>query len=347
MPSRPRRSLFLLLASLALLAAGCGGSGEGSGQAASGGGGQTVVIYSGRSEELIKPLLEQFTRATGIKAETRYGGSAELAAQLLEEGQATKADVFLSQDAGALGALAKQGRLTQLPPGLVAKVPERYRSDEGNWVGVSGRARVIVYNPEKVPEAQVPDSVFALTDPKWKGRVAVPPTNASFQAFVTAMRLTAGEERTRQWLKDLKANGLKTYESNSLVLKAVDDGEVDLGLINHYYLYEEQAETGKPLTARNAFLGNGDPGALVNVAGVGILEGADHGDAARRFVEYLLGPDAQRYFKDKTYEYPLIEGVQPHADLPELSTIEGPKIDLSDLASLQDTLKLLNEVGLT
>jgi iron(III) transport system substrate-binding protein len=333
-----RRALATACAAL-LTATACGGGGTGSG-------GDALVIYSGRGENLVKPLLEMFEK-TGTKIEVRYGGSAELAAQILEEGDNRRADVFLSQDAGALGALAKEGVLDAVPQAELAKVDEKYRADDGTWVGVTGRARVVVYNPDKVKEADLPDSVFGFADPKWAGRIAIPPTNGSFQAFVTAMRVTAGEQKAKDWLTAMKKNA-KVYENNIQIRDAVDRGEIDLGLVNHYYLYEKIAEVGaENVKAKHYFFGNGDIGALVNVSGVGIVKGTDRRAEAEKFVSYMLGQEAQRFYSDHTKEYPLVDGVAPPQGLPPLDSIEGPDVDLSDLASLKETLDLLAEVGLT
>ena len=333
-----RRTLAAL--GVAILAATACSDGAGSG------GGDTLVVYSGRAENLIKPLLEKF-EATGTKVEVRYGGSAELAAQILEEGGNRKADVFLSQDAGALGALAKEGVLDAIPQADLDQVDARYRSPDGSWVGVSGRARVFVYDPRVLQETDLPKSVFDLVDPKWEGKVGIPPTNASFQAFVTAMRVGHGEAKTKDWLTGIKKNA-KVYENNIQIRDAVDNGELVAGLVNHYYLYEKIAEVGADkVHAKHHFFSDGDPGALVNVSGVGIVKGTSRRAAAERFVSYMLGEEAQRYYSDETKEYPLTAGVQPQAGLPPLDSIEGPDIDLSDLASLKETLDLLAEVGLT
>ena len=334
---------LVLAVSLSLLATACGGSDGDSGDD-----GDTLTVYSGRNENLVKPLLEQFEKASGIDVSVKYGGSAELAAQLLEEGDKTPADVFLSQDAGALGALQDADLLEALPQPQLDRVPAEFRSKTGRWLGVSGRARVLVYNSDQVQPAQLPKSVFDLTGPAYKGKVGLAPTNASFQSFVTGMRVTEGEERTKQFLTALKANDPKTYEGNALVVDAVDKGEVAFGLVNHYYVYEKADEAGgiDKVKAKNHFFPNGDPGALVNVAGVGVLKGkAD--DRTSAFVEYLISAEAQKYFAEETHEYPLIAGVPAQAGLPPLAGIENPEIDLSELDTLDATLKLLDEVGLT
>jgi len=307
-----------------------------------------LVIYSGRQENLVGDLIEGFEKDSGIKVSVRYGNTAQLAAQLMEEGERTKADVYLSQDGGALGALAKAKMLTTLPQPVLEKVPAQYRAKDGTWVGTSGRARVIVYDPKQVPEADVPDSVFELTDPKWKGKVGIAPSNASFESFVTAIRVLKGDEVAKKWLKDMKANDVETYDNNIAILNATKKGVLKLGLINHYYWYEQVAEEGKDkVPARLKFLPGGDPGALVNVAGVGILDGSDHADEARKFAEYLLSEKGQKYFADRTKEYPLVAGVPTAKDLPALDTLQNPDIDLSDLDTLEQTLTMIEDAGLT
>ncbi len=306
-----------------------------------------ITVYSGRSEAQVKPLLEQFTDETGLKVSVRYGASAELAAQIAEEGASSRADLFWSQDAGALGAVDRQGLLAPAPAEAAASVDPRFKARDGTWVGVTGRARVVVYNSAKVPAAELPASVFALTDPKWKGRVGIAPTNGSFQAFVTAMRLQVGDGRTREWLRGLKANEPKIYESNDLIVRATNDGQVDLGLVNHYYLFQLGAEIGMDkLVARNHFTGGGDPGALINVAGVAILKSSKAQADAGRLVQFLLSPPAQRHFAEQNFEYPLLPGVPALPALTPLDQIQSPNIDLSQLDKLEESLNLLREVGL-
>jgi iron(III) transport system substrate-binding protein len=332
-----------VLGVFALALAGCGGGDD------SGSGDGKLTIYSGREEELVAPLIEQFEQASGVDAEVRYADSAELAATIAEEGENSPADVFFAQDPGSLGAVEEEELLAELPDDVLERVDERFRDPDGRWVGTSGRVRVLAYNTEELSEDEVPDSVFELTDPRWKGKIGFPPTNASFQAFVTAMRLTAGEERTREWLEAIKANEPKLYEKNTPVVEAVAAGEIELGLVNHYYLYLVKEEDPDAPVA-NHFPAGDDPGALVSVAGAAILESSDDEDEAREFVDYLLSEEGQRFYVDEAEEaeYPLIEGVEPKEGLPPLESIQGPDVELSQFGEeLEKTLQLLNEVGFT
>ena len=305
------------------------------------------TLYSGRNETLVGPLLEQYAAETGVAVDTRFGGTGELAATLLEEGENTPASAFLAQDAGALGLLADAGRFQQLPDEILEMVDPRFRDPEGRWVGVTGRARVLAYNTDAVAEDELPASVRDLTDPAWAGRIGWAPENASFQAFVTAFRLLEGDDAAREWLEAMIANGTVNFgDSNTAIVQAVGAGEIDAGLVNHYYAYVVGREEGEGFPVANHFFAEGDPGSLINVAGIGILEGAENADAALAFTEYLLSPAAQEYFATETFEYPLAEGVEASEGLVPLSEVGHPEIDLGDLADLRGTLDLLAEVGL-
>ena len=312
-------------------------------------GGDELVVYSGRNENLVRPILERFTKDTGIDIKVRYGDTAELAATILEEGDNTKADVFFSQDAGALAALDNQGRLAELPEGVTDPVDTRFKDPERAWVGVTGRVRVMGYNTGKLQPADLPDSVFDLTDPKWKDRVGFPPSNASFIAFVSALTEQVGRDRTKQWLEAMKANGAKRFDNNILTLEAVSNGEIDLGLVNHYYLYQEFKQKGRDVPLANFYPGQrGGEGTFVNVAGVGMLKGTKRTADAQKFVEYLLGRTAQEYFRNETSEYPLAAGVEALPELPKLADLKTIDAPLTQLGKdLEASLNLLKEVGLT
>ena len=301
---------------------------------------ESITIYSGRSETLITELLDTFTQETGITVNVRYGDSAELAAQILEEGSNVQADVFFSQDAGALGALAKQGLTKSLPKDITDLIDDSYKSKDSQWVGVSGRARVLVVNPEKVTES--PKSYKDLMDPSWKGRIGIAPTNASFQAFITAIRVTEGEQAAEEFLIAMKENAV-LFEKNGLIMQAVEEGVVDAGLVNHYYWFELESEKGiGTMKSKIVWFEDQDAGNLINVAGVAVL--SDNA-SANVFAKWLLGETAQNYFVQNTWEYSLT-GVPEAAGLKPFSEIRSPKIDLSDLDSLAETLELIRKAGL-
>lgn len=307
---------------------------------------QQLVVYSGRSEQLVGPLFEKFTEETGIRIVARYGDTAQLAALILEEGRRTPADVFFAQDAGALGALTAANRLQVLPDYLLEPVDPRLRSKEGYWVGTSGRARVIAYNTRHVPEDSLPMNIWDLTDETWRGRIGWAPTNGSFQAFVTALRVLEGDARAEQWLRAIMANRPRVYPNNRAIVDAVGRGEVHVGLVNHYYLFQFLAQHGEQFGARNHYT-TGDAGAIINIAGIGVLDGTNKKDAALRFVEFLLSEEAQQYFTDNNYEYPVLSAgnVRTNDLLLPLADIDTPDIDLTNLHDLQGTLELMQKVG--
>ena len=306
----------------------------------------TLTVYSGREEELVADLLERFESDSGIHLDVRYEVSAELAATILEEGESSPADVFFSQDAGSLGAVAADDLFTDIDEEILERVDDRFRSPDGLWVGTSGRARVAAYNTDLVKESELPDSIVDFTDPQWKGRIGFAPTNSSFQAFVAAMLELEGEDATREFLEGLTANEPKLYEDNSSTVRGIAAEEVAVGFVNHYYIYEVAAEDGDIPVANHFFTG-GDPGALVNAAGVGVLASSDGPDAAQEFVDYLTGEEGQTYFAEDTFEYPVTPGLEPSVELVPLDEIESPDVDLSDLgATIEPALELLAEVGL-
>lgn len=336
-PRRVVTAIAAVATPFALVACSSGGSDDSSDE--------SLVVYSGRDEELVAPLIEQFEDSSGIDVEVRYADTPAMAAQLLEEGEGTDADVFLSQDAGALGALAAEGMFIELPADVTDAVPEKYTSKDGTWVALTGRARVIAYDSERLSEDDVPADVSALTSEEWKGRFGIVPDNASFQAFVTAMRVTEGEDAAREWLEGIEANDPQIFSKNGELLEAVNSGAVEVGLINHYYWASSETD----LDEMRAQLKFGEPGtvsALVNVTGAGILTGAADSDAAQEFVEFLVSDEAQEYFLTETAEYPLVEGMDAPPGVPELNDLGGPDIDLAELASLEETVDLITSVGL-
>lgn len=305
-----------------------------------------LVIYSGRNENLVGPLIERFRNETGVDVQVRYGETAEMAATILEEGDNSPADVFFGQDAGALGALAQEGRLSTLPDDLMAQVDPRFRSKDGQWVGTSGRARVLVYNTEQVQNEELPQDIWGLTDPTWKGNIGWAPSNGSFQAFVTALRVVEGDAKAEEWLAGMINNDAKVYANNDAIVAAVASGEIASGLVNHYYMYRYQAEHGGDAPIANHYFPAGGAGSLLNVAGGGVLSTSQHKDTATQFIAFLLSTEAQQYFAGETDEYPLAgENIQTNPSVKPLSEIAVPDIDLSNLNDLQGTLELLQRVG--
>ncbi len=309
---------------------------------------RTLVVYSGRSEDLVGPIIEKFEEQSGITVKVRYANSIEMAAQLLEEGDRTPAQVFLSQEAGALGALRDADLLTSLPEAVTGAVDPHYNASDDSWVALTGRARVLIYDSEKLSADQVPADVHELTQPEWSGRVGFAPTNASFQSFVTAMRVLEGDAAAEEWLNAMIANGAQTFPSNGPILEAVNTGALDVGLLNHYYWVVAAQEAGGP-DAMRAQLKFGEPGtisALVNVTGAGILTGSEDSAEALEFVEFLVSEQAQAFFVEETGEYSLLPDAPSPADVPTLEELQGPDIDYSELADLEGTIALLQKVGL-
>lgn len=304
----------------------------------------SLTIYSGRSQEFIEPFFTAFTEATGIELDVRYGDSAALAAQILEEGNNSPADLFLSQDAGALGAVAGAKLLALLDQSLLERVASNYRAPSKDWVAITGRARVLAYAPDRV--ASLPSSIDELISENWKGRLAIAPTNSSFQAFITAMIQTRGEAATESWLRALQNNSPKLYEKNSLIVQAIDAGDVDAGLVNHYYTWEVAEELGREINVQNSFFGPGDLGNLINVSGAGILRTSKKQSFASELIAFLLSDEEQASFVSDTHEYSIVLPELRPEGLPALNEIKAPRVDLANLSDLGRTQALLIKVGL-
>ena len=329
-----RYRIIMTLVVMALLAAACGGDAE------------SVTVYSGRTENLIQPILDQFTEETGIEVEVRYGGSADLALLIDEEGDRTPADVFISQSPGAIGFLAGNGHLQTIDSSSLDLVDAQFRNAEGLWVGMSGRVRVIVYNKDLVDPATLPSSVFDLTQDQFKGRVGIAPANGSFQDFVTAMREVHGDDATANWLAGMAANDAQAYSNNSSIVQAVGRGEIPMGLVNHYYNFRLTAEEPS-LASENFYLPSGDIGSLVIVTGIGVLDASNNADAANQLIEWMLGESAQIFFSQETLEYPLAAGVAASDRLPVLETIGLTTYDFDQLGGgLERTKELIDASGL-
>ncbi|MDW3219867.1 MAG: iron ABC transporter substrate-binding protein [Acidimicrobiales bacterium] len=331
--------ILSIVLTVALLATACSDDSSGDGDI-------TLTVYSGRDQELIEPLLEAFTEATGIDVEAKYEGSADLALLIQTEGDNSPADVFISQSPGALGLLAGEDRLVTLDDTLTDLVDPGFSASDGTWVGITGRVRVLVYNDELVDAADLPDSVLDLVDEQYAGQVGVAPGNGSFQDFVTAMRSELGDEATRAWLEGMAANGSPNYPKNSAIVEAVGRGEIPMGLVNHYYNLRA-LEADPSLPSLNHFLAPDDLGSLVIVTGGAVLESSDHQDEAQQLIEFLLSADAQATFAAETQEYPLLPGVAAPEGLPALDGYTTDTIELDALGDgLQGTIELIRESGI-
>ena len=339
MPLLKKSALFaIVLAIFATMLAGCSSSDEQATEV------NELTIYSGRSEEFIAPFFAEWEQQTGITLNIRYGDSAELAAQILEEGSNSPADLFLSQDAGSLGAVSEAGLFTQLSDQIAAAIPATYVAANRNWVGVTGRARVFAYAPDRVKV--LPQSVTDLTKPEYKNQIGIAPTNASFQAFLTALIENKGAAFAKNWLKALQANGIKIYAKNSAIVEAIDKGEISIGLVNHYYIWEVSEGFGRAINVKNGFFAPGDLGNLINVSGAGVLASSKKIAAAEDLVNFLTSAASQAKFVSDTHEYSLIPGAAAPTDVPALDQIGAPTVDLASLKNIQQTQDLLIEVGL-
>lgn len=306
-----------------------------------------LVIYSGRGRNLVGPIIDRFQKETGIRVKVKYGSTSQMAALLHEEGSRSPADLFWAQDCGALGAMAVAGMFQPLSAETVEKVPEKFRNRSRLWLATSGRARVLAYAPSRVDAGELPKSVFELTEPKWRGRVGWAPGNGSFQLFVTAMRKSLGEQKAEAWLRAMKKNGAKPYAKNTPILQALANGEIDLGIPNHYYLLRfKKADPDFPVA--QTFFESEDVGNLVMVAGIGQLKSSANTKAATTFVDYLLSAKAQQYFTGDNFEYPMSAAVKRNPKLVSFAELErrAPSVRFDELNDLKGTLALLRKVGL-
>ena len=302
-----------------------------------------VFVYAAREEQLVGPVVARFQEETGIRVAVKYGGTAQVAATLLEEGDVSPADVFWTRDPGGLGALS--GMLKPLPAEILERVPEGARSAEGRWVGITARVRTLVYNPQRVDVGELPRSLRELAETRWKGRVGWSPTSGPTQTMITFMRAYWGEEETRRWVAALEENGAVKFDGHTSVVAAVERGEVDVGLVNHYYAHRFREEQGQDAAVANHHLPEKGPGNLAMISGAGVLESARNEANAHAFLRYLLSAQAQAYFAHQTFEYPMVESIPIHEALTPLGAIKTPEADMDDLADLEGTLGLLRGVG--
>ncbi len=305
-----------------------------------------LTVYSAQHESLVRTMLEDFTEETGIELEFRDANDSELANQIVEEGEASPADVFLTENSPAIDVVDDAGLLAPLDDATLEQVDEAYRPESGTWVGFAARSTALIYNPAEIAEDELPASVLDLADPEWEGRVGIAAGGADFQAIVSAVLELEGEDATREWLTGLEQNS-EIYSSNTAIMKAVDEGEVPVGITYHYYWFRDQAQNG--LVGDDAalhYFGNQDPGAFVSVSGAGVLASSDQADDAQRLVAYLTSRGAQeRLAGSSALEYAVGTGVDSADELPPLAELDAPDVDPGALNAPLVT-ELMQEVGL-
>ncbi|MCY4175436.1 MAG: extracellular solute-binding protein [Acidimicrobiaceae bacterium] len=309
--------------------------------------GREVTVYSGRTENLIGPPLEAFACETGTEVAVRWGSSTELALLMSEEGDRTAADVFLSRSPGPVGFLESEGLLGVIDDSVLGLVAATSRSKAGTWVGFSGRKRVLVHNIDTVAADDLPRSVFDLTDDRYRGRVAIPATNGSFIDWFTVFRDQHGSDTAEQWLSDMVDNDARFYPNNRSIVEAAGRGEIDMGLVNHYYQYQEAAASGAGHRAANHDFAADDIGSLLIITAATITSDSDNRRAANELIAYLLSEPVQRYFSENTFEYPLAAGVAPAEILPPLAALEIGSVDFDALGGgFQQSTAIIERSGI-
>ncbi|HEU4331022.1 MAG TPA: iron ABC transporter substrate-binding protein [Lapillicoccus sp.] len=340
------------LAATALALAGCSGSTTNAtapaagGTAAASGGSGSITVYNAQHEELTKEWAAAFTTQSGIQVTLRNGSDTELGNQLVQEGAASPADVFFTENSPAMTLVNGAGLFAPVDAATLANVPDGYKPSTGTWTGIAARATVMAYNPSKIQESELPKSLMDLQKPEWKGKWAASPSGADFQAIVSAMLATQGNDATLAWLKAMKENSV-AYKGNTTVMKAVNAGEIPLGIIYHYYWFIDQSKTKE--NSANVKLGyfrNQDPGAFVSVSGGGVLKSSKNPTAAQQFLAFIVGKAGQDILRTGTsFEYAIASGVSPNAALPSLESLQPPKIDPATLNS-KAVSDLMTQAGL-
>jgi iron(III) transport system substrate-binding protein len=319
------------------LAAGCGmGSGSRS----------ELVVYNAQHEELVAAMLKGFAKETGINVTLRNGSDFELANQIVQEGSASPADVFLTENSPAMTLVSDKGLFAPLDEDTMAQVPAEFVSSKKDWLGFAARSTVLVYNTRSVQKAKLPKSIMDMADPGWKGQVGIAPSGADFQAIVSAVVAVEGESKAEAWLKGLESNA-KIYRNNVAILSAVNAGEIETGIIYHYYWYQDQAESGaNSKNVQLEFFGHQDPGAFLSTSGAGVLKSSKHVDDAQKLVNYLTGKQGQQALVDsKALEYPVGNGIAANPKLKPLSELDPPKVDVGSLDGPQ-VVTMMQQAGL-
>ncbi|MDQ1618375.1 MAG: iron(III) transport system substrate-binding protein [Actinomycetota bacterium] len=347
MHTRARIAALAATTSLALTLAACGGDGTQTDAAGADPTAKpTLTLYNAQHEDLMLELTAGFTKATGIKVKMRNGDDFELANQLVQEGSASPADVFVTENSPAMTLVDSKGLFAKIDQATLGQVAGQFSPSDGEWTGFAARSTVLAYNTKNVPEAQLPASIMDLTQPRWKGKIGFSPSGADFQAIVSAVVDVEGEAAAKEWLAGLKANG-KIYQGNTTVMKAVNSGEIDAGVIYHYYWYKDQAESGANSdSTRLHFFGNEDAGAFLSVSGAGVLKSSKNQAAAQEFVKYLNGEGGQKVLAaSKALEYSINSAVPPNPALKPITELEPPQIELSSLNGPK-VIELMQQAGL-
>ena len=324
--------------------ASCGGGSEAEDQAASSG---PLTLYNGQHEEITQALVAAFQKKTGITVRSRKGEGPELANQILAEGSASPADIIFTENSPEITLLARKGRLAKVDAATLGKVPAADSSPQGLWVGFAARATALTYDPRQVTESQLPRSVLDLARPAWRGRVGISPVEGDFQPLVTAISLAKGEAAAKQWLSGLKRNS-QTFQNNTAVLTAVNSGQLAIGIINHHYWFRYRDANGPDsLRAKLFYIGHQDPGALVNISGVGVLSTSKHSAEAQRFLAFLVSPEGQRIIvSSKDYEYPIAGNVAADPQLKPFDTLGPPAVGVAQLGDGTQSVALLRQANL-
>jgi iron(III) transport system substrate-binding protein len=305
-----------------------------------------IVVYNAQHENLVKSWVDGFTKETGIKVTLRNGDDSELGNQLVQEGSASPADVFLTENSPSMVLVDNANLFAPLDADTLKQVPAEYRPAHGRWIGIAARSTVFVYNPEKLNEQQLPKSLMDLAKPEWKGRWAASPSGADFQAIVSAMLALKGEKATLEWLKAMKANFV-AYKGNSTVMKAVNAGQIDGGVIYHYYRFVDQSKTGE--NCKNTqlyYFKHQDPGAFVSLSGGGVLASSKHKAQAQAFIKYITGKEGQESLRtNNAFEYAVGVNAASNPKLVPLKDLDAPKVEPSTLNS-KKVIELMTQAGL-
>ncbi|MBA0182340.1 iron ABC transporter substrate-binding protein [Pectobacterium versatile] len=305
-----------------------------------------IVIYNAQHENLVKSWVDGFTKETGIKVTLRNGSDTELGNQLVQEGKSSPADVFLTENSPSMVLVDNADLFAPLDNATLAQVPSDYRPSHGRWIGIAARSTVFVYNPTKFTDAQLPKSLADLAKPEWKGRWAASPSGADFQAIVSAYLELKGEKATQEWLKGMKEN-FTAYKGNSTVMKAVNAGQIDSGVIYHYYRFVDQAKTGENSNnTKLYYFKHKDPGAFVSISGGGVLASSKHTKEAQAFIQWITGKSGQEVLRtNNAFEYAVGVNAASNDKLVPLKDLDAPKVDAAKLNS-KKVVDLMTQAGL-